>query len=117
MNQKRLLSLAARSCSVLLLCAASSVALSLPKFHVLHSFDGTHGGYASAGLVPGAEGDLFGTTSVGGSNIQQCDPFGCGTVFKMTPEGTLAVLHYFGGTDGYGPEASLIQGTDEAFYG
>lgn len=50
---------------------------------------------------------------------------GCGTIFKITPAGTLSTLHGFcsqngcadgGCTDGGGPWA-LVQGTDGNFYG
>jgi len=42
---------------------------------------------------------------------------GCGTIFKITPGGTLTTIHDFEGTDGAGPVSSLIQGTDGNFYG
>jgi len=35
---------------------------------------------------------------------------GCGTIFKITPGGTLTTIHDFEGTDGAGPVSSLIQG-------
>ena len=42
-----------------------------------------------------------------------------GTVFKMTPIGTLTTLHSFSGSpsDGAVPVAALVQGTDGNFYG
>ncbi len=44
-----------------------------------------------------------------------------GTVFKITPSGTLTTLYSFcsqsGCTDGLEPEAVLVQGTDGNFYG
>ena len=40
-----------------------------------------------------------------------------GTVFKITPSGSLTTLHSFGGTDGSHPLAALVQGSDGSFYG
>ena len=76
----------------------------------------TDGYQPQAGLVQGTNGDFYGTTSAGGAH-------GGGTVFKITPGGTLATLYNFcsvGGTeceDGMEPYAPLIQGTDGNFYG
>ena len=40
-----------------------------------------------------------------------------GTVFKLTPGGSLTVLHNFtGGRDGANPYAPPIQGRDGSFY-
>ncbi|HEY3778881.1 MAG TPA: choice-of-anchor tandem repeat GloVer-containing protein [Rhizomicrobium sp.] len=47
---------------------------------VLYSFDGADGAFPGAGLIEGKEGDLYGTTSAGGSTA--CDG-GCGTVFML----------------------------------
>jgi uncharacterized repeat protein (TIGR03803 family) len=82
---------------------------------VLHSFGSTEtDGQGPNGLVQGGDGNLYGTTGGGGTD-------GRGTVFKITPEGTLTVLHSFcaqaGCTDGAGPDAALVQGTDGNFYG
>ena len=63
-----------------------------------------------SGLTLGADGNFYGTTSVGGT-------FGSGTVFKLTPTGTLSVLYNFAGSDGGDPHAPPIQGTDGNFYG
>jgi uncharacterized repeat protein (TIGR03803 family) len=63
------------------------------------------------GLVLATDGDFYGTTSGGGTY----DSFG--TIFKITPSGTLRTLHIFDGTDGNGPISALIQGDDGNFYG
>jgi uncharacterized repeat protein (TIGR03803 family) len=70
------------------------------------------GGEPYAGLVQAADGDLYGTTVYGGANGNY------GTVFKITPSGTLTTLHSFNGTtDGATPAAGLVQATNGDFYG
>jgi uncharacterized repeat protein (TIGR03803 family) len=74
----------------------------------------TDGQFPTAGLVQAINGDLYGTTEFGGVN-------GYGTVFKITPSGTLKTLYTFcsqtGCMDGYGPSAGLIQATNGDLYG
>ena len=79
---------------------------------VLYSFTGgPDGAYPYAGLVQGADGNFYGTTSQGGDA-------NAGTVFQVTPAGTLTTLHTFTGTtDGASPYASLIASADGNFYG
>src|SRR5580700_6852844 len=77
----------------------------------LHSFDSTDGGYPSSALVEAADGDFYGTTSQWGT----CHS--CGTVFRITKEGTLTTLHSFNQTDGALAAGGLIQATDRNFYG
>jgi uncharacterized repeat protein (TIGR03803 family) len=84
-------------------------------FTALHSFTGTDGSYPSAGLVRAADGNLYGTTESGGSGTY-CGTLGCGTVFTITPTGTLTTLHSFNGTDGTYPVAALVE-TSSGFYG
>jgi uncharacterized repeat protein (TIGR03803 family) len=82
----------------------------------LHSFDSTDGAYPEAPLVQATDGNFYGTTQEGGNS--GC-PGGvtCGTVFEITPEGTLTTLHKFDATDGQSPLAALLQATDGNFYG
>ena len=63
-------------------------------------------------LVQATNGDLYGTTAGVGAN-------GHGTVFKITPSGTLTTLYGFGSqtTDGYGANAGLVQATNGYLYG
>jgi uncharacterized repeat protein (TIGR03803 family) len=69
-------------------------------------------------LVHAADGDFYGTTSLGGNNsCQFLGTVGCGTVFKITPGGSLTTLHSFDGTDGEASFSGLVQATNGAFYG
>lgn len=86
-------------------------------FTVLHSMDGdSEGAYPSGSLVEADDGSFYGTTEDRGSG-------GRGTVFRVTRDGTLSVVHAFsgptqaGGSDGAGPVGGLVQGADGAFYG
>jgi uncharacterized repeat protein (TIGR03803 family) len=87
-------------------------------FNTLHSFcsrtackDGRN---PFAGLVQAVDGNLYGTTLTGGAR-------GYGTVFKVTPSGTLTTLHSFclqsGCPDGEFPQTGLVQATNGSFYG
>jgi uncharacterized repeat protein (TIGR03803 family) len=74
-------------------------------------------GQNPTGIIQGSDGNFYGTTRFGGDN--NCSFLGCGTVFKMTPGGTLTVLHLFSGypNEGLDPVSGLIQGTDGNLYG
>ena len=86
----------------------------------LQSFCGTAasgcvaGQLPEAGLVQATDGNLYGTTGGGGTNSQ-------GTVFKITPSGTLTTLYNFcaqsGCADGLAPYSTLIQTTNGDLYG
>jgi uncharacterized repeat protein (TIGR03803 family) len=80
---------------------------------VLHSFTGTDGdgAFPTGGLVLDAQGNLYGTTSSGGT-------FGGGTVFKMTSTGGETVIYSFGSQagDGGGP-TGLVLDAEGNFYG
>jgi uncharacterized repeat protein (TIGR03803 family) len=80
----------------------------------LHSFDSTDGAYPGQPLVQANDGNFYGATRDGGNS--SCTD-GCGTVFKITPDGTFTSLHSFDSTDGASPFAALIQGTDGNLYG
>jgi uncharacterized repeat protein (TIGR03803 family) len=82
----------------------------------------TVGGYPYAGLVQGTDGNFYGTTYVGGANNNSyCQGNGCGSVFQMTPAGTLTTLYSFCSqtncTDGMWPLAGLMQDTNGNLYG
>jgi uncharacterized repeat protein (TIGR03803 family) len=83
-------------------------------FATLHIFDETGGYGPLSGLVQGPNGNFYGTAYYGGVN---CDPVGCGTVFKIAPAGTLRTLHTFNDTVGTDPYAGLVGATDGNLYG
>jgi uncharacterized repeat protein (TIGR03803 family) len=68
-------------------------------------------GWNPSGLTVGTDGNFYGVTSSGGS-------LNYGVLFKVTPNGTNTVLHNFtAGTDGMGPTAPPIEGSDGNLYG
>ena len=91
----------------------------------LYSFCSQGGGNCTdgelpTGLVQATNGDFYGTTSSGGANVAP-NGASAGTIFKITPSGTLTTLYSFcsqsGCTDGYVPDAGLVQATNGDFYG
>jgi len=89
----------------------------------LYSFcsqSGCPDGGGVAGLVQAANGNFYGTTIAGGAPCI-ANVAGCGTVFKITPSGTLTTLYSFcsqsGCPDGDSPQTGLVQATDGNFYG
>ncbi len=69
---------------------------------------------AQSGLTFGIDGNLYGVTLGGNSSGANS-----GTVFKITPSGSLTTLYAFGtnSNDGSNPAAALLQGGDGNFYG
>jgi uncharacterized repeat protein (TIGR03803 family) len=84
---------------------------------VLHAFQGGNdGAIGYAGVISDSQGNLYGTTQEGGGS--GCDGKGCGTVFKLTPDGTETVLYAFqGGSDGGGPQEGLLLDRRGNLYG
>jgi uncharacterized repeat protein (TIGR03803 family) len=81
---------------------------------VLHSFTGlSDGGRPLAGLIQASDGNFYGVTTLGGGAS------GCGTVFRVTPSGTLTTLYDFAGApnDGCQPFGTLVQASDGNLYG
>jgi len=81
---------------------------------VLYSFtnSGGDGAYPFAGLLMDTAGNLYGTTTQGGSSNN-------GTVFKVDSSGSETVLYSFtnSGGDGQSPEAGLIMDAAGNLYG
>jgi uncharacterized repeat protein (TIGR03803 family) len=72
-------------------------------------------GAAPFALTQGADGNFYGTTSLGGTfgDLRE----GGGTIFKITPNGVLTTLFSFTMSGGYNPSGSLLQARDGNFYG
>ncbi len=89
---------------------------------VLHTFSNSPDGALPNGrLLFDNNGNLFGTTYLGGNVNSNC-PYGCGTVFELSPNSngtwTEIVRVRFSGTpDGSGPEAGLVQDVAGNLYG
>jgi uncharacterized repeat protein (TIGR03803 family) len=84
-------------------------------FTTLINFNGTDGGLPQYDyLVQGFDGNIYGTTQLGGTN-------NAGAVYKFTPGGTLTSLYSFCAqancADGAEPVAGLVQGSDGNLYG
>ncbi len=83
---------------------------------LLYSFaDGTDGGLPYAGVILDKKENLYGTARQGGD--VGCASGGCGTVFRLAPDGKETVLYTFTGLDGALPEGSLIEDKAGNFYG
>jgi uncharacterized repeat protein (TIGR03803 family) len=80
---------------------------------LIYSFSGTDGSNPAGPVVEGSDGNLYGTTALGGAN-------NTGEVFKLTLLGQLTVLHSFSvqnpsdhtNSDGAGPLAGLLPAPD-----
>jgi len=96
------------------------------KERVLHSFGGTSregdGDSPASALIMDRNGNLYGTTIAGGSSACGsggcCAGTGCGTVFKVAPDGTTTILYRFL-NDGHGkfPVGSLAMDRTGNLYG
>ncbi len=74
------------------------------------------------GLVQGSDGNYYGSTDLGGSEANSnCSAYGCGTIFKVTPAGSLTTIYSFCSTtscpDGSFPRGNLVQAADGDLYG
>jgi uncharacterized repeat protein (TIGR03803 family) len=111
----RILRLAKMFSILLAFCGAMAVAAAAETLTTLVNFGGPNGAEPRYGsLVQAGDGNLYGMTRGGGANSR-------GTVFKMTPSGTLTTLYSFCSqsncSDGADPDAGLTLGSDGNFYG
>jgi uncharacterized repeat protein (TIGR03803 family) len=72
------------------------------------------------GLMQASDGNFYGVSQLGGANSCGISgaPNSCGTIFRVTPQGTLTIIHSFGGVNGptvakYAP----TEGSDGFLYG
>jgi len=102
-------------CLTSLFCGVITQAAQAQTVTTLANFTGSNGkSPLFAALLQGADGNLYGTTSAGGTH-------GHGTVFKITTSGNIKALYSFCAqsncADGSAPYAGLIQAKDGTFYG
>jgi uncharacterized repeat protein (TIGR03803 family) len=91
-------------------------------YTVLYNFmGGTDGESPNGHLVLDSDGNLYGTTDLGGGAGTGCGGMlnrYCGTVFKLAPDGTETILHSFaGGVDGENPNGGLVLDAQGNLYG
>ena len=82
-------------------------------YALLQNFTITNGARPQSVLIEASDGALYGTTEFGGTT-------GGGTVFKFATNGSGCTIlrHLGGGTDGYSPQAGVIEGkSDGSLYG
>ncbi len=98
-----------------------------PQNRAIQFVTGANGAAPTSTLIADSAGNLYGTTSEGGSNecnYRNSEQYGCGTVFELSPpaaEGgrwTHTVLHEFHyATDGSFPFSSLVMDAAGNLYG
>jgi uncharacterized repeat protein (TIGR03803 family) len=114
MNRQRLLF----ALALLIVASADSLGQTFQELHALTcDWNDTTGWDCSregvgpqCALVQAKDGNFYGTTTGGGR-------WGCGTIFKITPEGEFTTLAHFDDTNGCWPYGSLLQARDGNFYG
>ena len=75
---------------------------------VLHAFKGGADGYGPvASLTTDGQGNLYGTTYFGGGTTGCYPQRGCGTVFKVTLDGSKKILYRFA-DDNANPDSSFV---------
>jgi uncharacterized repeat protein (TIGR03803 family) len=85
-----------------------TVAHAAPAVSTVFAFNGS---VPNGGLVLGADGGLYGTSST-------ATAVSGGLVYRSTVNGSsVTSLHQFGSTEGYAPKAGLLKGSDGLLYG
>lgn len=81
---------------------------------VVHSFafgaDKHSGGARPRPPMKASDGHLYGVAYAGGRND-------FGTIYRVKPGGAVSTVFSFNGSDGYGPEGTLLQASDGYLYG
>ena len=99
--------------SVFFLFAAAAISPA-QTFTTLVNYNGANGAEPRSALIQATDGNFYGTTE------GQVEVSG-GTVFRITPSGTLTALYTFCSqphcADGEYPEGGLVQAIDGDFYG
>jgi uncharacterized repeat protein (TIGR03803 family) len=89
------------------------------KFKVLHTFHGANGAFPITQLTRDGAGNLYGTTSEGGSGACTfgSSKVSCGTAFKLDKTGKQLWLHSFHYGGGESPMAGLLRDAAGNLYG
>jgi uncharacterized repeat protein (TIGR03803 family) len=101
--------------TALLLLSGAAAALPSPEqaFTIVARFNGSNGAVPYAQLIQGTDGNLYGATERGGQENDK----NYGTVFSVTPDGVITLLHSFRVSDGAYPDGGLVQSTDGSLFG
>jgi len=82
---------------------------------------GNDGGDPESGVIADEQGNLYGTTVVGGQHSNFCFGAGCGVVFKLIPNqngwSESPLYSFQGGADGENPVGGLLRDSQGNFYG
>ncbi len=111
-----------KASAIFLLCAATGMVAQAQGFSTLVSFDGSDGAGPAAALIQGLDGNFYGSTYHGRlGNCYETDIVGCGTIFRVTPDGRITTLYSFctdqNCSDGALPDGNLLLNSDGDFYG
>lgn len=93
---------------MLMFSALPAIHAQAPPLIILYIF--SNGNWPGPALMQANDGSFYGTIGLGGAHNY-------GSLYKMTPDGTLTSLYDFNQTDGSGPYNGLIQASDGNLYG
>jgi uncharacterized repeat protein (TIGR03803 family) len=102
----------AAAAAMLVLSACTTCLGAAPQLQTIASFNNTNGSGPDGDLLRDSAGNLYGTTSYGGTSGQ-------GTVFKLTSANNYAIstLANLNGTTGYEPHSGLVADPAGNLYG
>jgi uncharacterized repeat protein (TIGR03803 family) len=105
--------------TLLLASAVVPTQVQARKFKVLHTFHGKDGAIPAGLLARDPAGNLYGTTTGGGTGKGLCASFflGCGTAFKLNAGGKLLWSHSFNLRNGADPVAGMTRDSAGHLYG
>jgi uncharacterized repeat protein (TIGR03803 family) len=108
---------------LVLVCILAVAPASAQTFAVIYNFTMEQGFFVNSRLAIDRGGNLYGTSTTGANGGSNCEPDGCGEVFKLSrrnsPVWVLTPLHVFtgGSGDGRGPTDGVIMGANGTLYG
>jgi uncharacterized repeat protein (TIGR03803 family) len=84
---------------------------------IIHRFHFSGGVGPVGQLLEASDGYLYGGALGGGIAGGICGIYGCGTLYRMGPDGEFQTMHRFTGDDGADPGDGLVESADGALYG